>query len=42
METGTIILFVGVIVGACIVGGAIYSGDVKVADAIAKSNTNQS
>jgi hypothetical protein len=29
-----VLVFVGVIVGSCIVGGAVYAGLVKVADAI--------
>jgi CHASE3 domain sensor protein len=38
MERGSILLFVGIIVGACIAGGAIYAGLEKIADAIEKSN----
>ncbi len=34
MEVGSILLFVGIIVGSCIVGGAIYSGLAKIAEAI--------
>lgn len=30
----TILTFVGIIVGACVAGGAIYSGLAKIADAI--------
>lgn len=37
MELGTILIFVGIIVGACIAGGAIYAGLEKIATAI--SNT---
>ncbi|GAA6192150.1 hypothetical protein NBRC116597_20700 [Phaeobacter sp. NW0010-22] len=36
MEPGSIILFVGIIVGACILGGAVYSGLAKIAEAIGK------
>lgn len=34
MEPGSIILFVAIIVGACILGGAIYSGLTKIAEAV--------
>ncbi|MFP6696537.1 MAG: hypothetical protein VCF08_06490 [Alphaproteobacteria bacterium] len=34
MSVSPILIFVGIIVGASIAGGAIYSGLVKVADAI--------
>ncbi len=37
MSVGPILIFVGIIVGASIAGGAIYSGLVKVADAINRS-----
>lgn len=37
MEPASIILFIGIIVGACITGGAIYSGLALIADAINKS-----
>lgn len=37
MQPDTIILFVGIIVSACIAGGAIYSGLAKIAEAISKS-----
>ncbi len=36
MEPDAIMTFVAIIVGACILGGAIYSGLIKVADAIGK------
>lgn len=36
MEPGSIIVFVGIIVGACILGGAIHSGLSKIAEAIGK------
>ncbi len=39
METGSIILFVGIVVGACILGGAIHSGLNKIALAIEKPKT---
>ena len=39
--TGTIILFVGIIVGACIIGGATYAGLAKVADALNDGNRRQ-
>jgi hypothetical protein len=34
MDMAIILNFVGLIVAACIAGGAVYSGLVKVADAI--------
>ena len=34
MEIETVIIFVGMIVSACIVGGAIYAGLDKIASAI--------
>jgi len=37
MSVGPILNFIGIIVGASIAGGAIYSGLVKVADAINRS-----
>ncbi len=37
MEPDAILLFVGIIVGAVIVGGAIHSGLAKIAKAIDKS-----
>ncbi len=37
MDPSTIILFIGIIVGACIAGGAIYSGLARIADAIRNS-----
>jgi hypothetical protein len=38
MEPGSIIVFVGIIVGTCILGGAIYSGLSSIAEAIGKLN----
>lgn len=37
MEIDTVILFVGIIVGACIMGGTVHSGLAKIAGAIGKS-----
>ena len=34
METGDALIFVGLIVGSCIIGGAAYSGLKLIADAI--------
>lgn len=34
METGDALIFVGLIVGSCIIGGATYSGLKLIADAI--------
>lgn len=39
MGSGMIIIFVAIIVGACIVGGAVYSGLMKVAEAINGTNS---
>lgn len=36
MDSGEILIFVGLVVGACITGGAVYSGLKLVADAIGK------
>ena len=38
MDPGTIILFTGTIVGACIVGGAVCSGLAKIAVALSNSS----
>lgn len=40
MGSGSILVFVGIIVGACVGGGAIYAGLAKVAKAIEKSSGN--
>ena len=37
MEPNSILMFVGTIVGACIIGGAINAGLAKIAKAIANS-----
>lgn len=37
MEPNTLLLFVGMIVGSCIVGGAIHAGLAKIANALGKS-----
>lgn len=34
MEIGTLLVFVGLIVGSCIIGGAIHAGLKLVANAI--------
>lgn len=36
METISVILFTGMIVSACIIGGATYSGLVKLVEVIGK------
>ena len=36
MEPGSLIVFTGLIVGACILGGAIYSGLLKLAEAVGR------
>ncbi|MEW7007851.1 hypothetical protein [Lentilitoribacter sp. EG35] len=38
METGSILLFVGIIVGSCIIGGAIHSGLIQIANAMKQSS----
>ncbi len=38
MEPSSIILFSGLIVSTCILGGAIYSGLVRIADALNSKN----
>lgn len=38
MGSGAILIFVAIIVGACIVGGAAYAGLAKVAWAIRNGN----
>jgi len=37
MDSGSILIFVGIIVGGCIVGGATYSGLGKIAEALSNS-----
>ena len=34
MDASAILIFVGLIVGSCIVGGAIHAGLTKIADAL--------
>jgi hypothetical protein len=41
MDAGSIIIFVGFIVGSCIIGGAVYSGLAKIADAIGVSTKRE-
>lgn len=38
MATGSILIFVGLIVGACIIGGAAYAGLSKIAQALANKS----
>lgn len=41
MEPTSIILFVGLIVGSCIIGGATYAGLARIADAISNAERSQ-
>ena len=40
MNPDVIVQFAGIIAGACIAGGAIYSGLTKIANAISKLKNN--
>ena len=41
MSLETVLPFVGQIVGACIAGGAIHAGLVKIAEAVERSSANR-